>query len=55
MKKAEQEKDTGLKCKTCNAVFPSKTKLFDHLKQSGHAAHKWINKLFIYYFLLFGF
>jgi len=40
MKKAEQEKDTGLKCKTCNAVFPSKTKLFDHLKQSGHAAHK---------------
>jgi DnaJ family protein A protein 5 len=26
------------KCMKCNAGFPSKTKLFDHIKESGHAA-----------------
>jgi hypothetical protein len=40
MKKAEQEKEPGLKCKTCSNVFPSKTKLFDHIKTTGHAATK---------------
>lgn len=30
-----------MKCKTCGAIFPSKSKLFDHIKQSGHAATKY--------------
>jgi DnaJ family protein A protein 5 len=25
------------KCKTCNEVFPSKTKLFAHIEEEGHA------------------
>ena len=29
-----------MKCKTCNLSFSSKTKLFDHIKQTGHAATK---------------
>jgi DnaJ family protein A protein 5 len=27
-------------CLICNAEFPSKTKLFEHIKQTGHAALK---------------
>jgi hypothetical protein len=29
-----------MKCKTCGAVFPSNSKLFDHIKLTGHAAAK---------------
>jgi len=32
MKKVEQKKEAGLKCKACEVVFASKTKLFDHIK-----------------------
>lgn len=43
-----------MKCKTCNQVFPSKSKLFDHIKQTGHAATKttWINFVIFYIFII---
>ncbi|XP_054896553.1 dnaJ homolog subfamily C member 21 isoform X2 [Poeciliopsis prolifica] len=36
---AEQflEKEVNLRCVTCNDEFPTRNKLFDHLKTSGHA------------------
>ena len=42
-KKAEQEKaakSNPNKCNVCNEAFASKTKLFDHIKKSGHASAK---------------
>nr|XP_020456536.1 dnaJ homolog subfamily C member 21 isoform X2 [Monopterus albus] len=32
------EKDINLRCVTCNNEFPTRNKLFDHLKTSGHAS-----------------
>lgn len=28
-----------LKCAVCKVNFPSKNKLFDHIKEEGHAKH----------------
>jgi DnaJ family protein A protein 5 len=43
MKSAETELEDGIKqshvCQTCSNSFPSKNKLFDHLKKSGHAVY----------------
>ncbi|KAM6902290.1 dnaJ homolog subfamily C member 21 [Xenentodon cancila] len=50
---AEQlpEKEANLRCVTCNNEFPTRNKLFDHLKTSGHAtalsanaSHSSVNK-----------
>ncbi|XP_041816167.1 dnaJ homolog subfamily C member 21 isoform X3 [Chelmon rostratus] len=32
------EKEVNLRCVTCNNEFPTRNKLFDHLKASGHAS-----------------
>lgn len=32
------EKEVNLRCVTCNYEFPTRNKLFDHLKTSGHAS-----------------
>ncbi|XP_071322142.1 dnaJ homolog subfamily C member 21 isoform X2 [Trachinotus anak] len=32
------EKEVNLRCVTCNNEFPTRNKLFDHLKTSGHAS-----------------
>ncbi|XP_070706195.1 dnaJ homolog subfamily C member 21 isoform X2 [Pempheris klunzingeri] len=32
------EKEVSLRCVTCNNEFPTRNKLFDHLKTSGHAS-----------------
>ncbi|XP_054612421.1 dnaJ homolog subfamily C member 21 [Dunckerocampus dactyliophorus] len=32
------EKSINLRCVTCNGEFPTRNKLFDHLKSSGHAS-----------------
>lgn len=34
----EQAQDSQHRCATCNATFPSKTRLFQHIKDHGHAA-----------------
>lgn len=31
------QKEANLRCVTCNNEFPTRNKLFDHLKTSGHA------------------
>lgn len=36
----EQAQDNAHKCATCNAAFPSKTRLFQHIKDFDHAALK---------------
>merc|ERR1712107_551390 len=39
---SEDEEDTNkdkLKCEKCNSEFPSKNKLFNHLKSMGHAVY----------------
>ena len=39
VKGAKKSKDsTGLKCASCKESFPSRNKLFDHLKTTGHSA-----------------
>ncbi|KAM7392729.1 hypothetical protein PAMA_007715 [Pampus argenteus] len=44
------EKEVNLRCVTCNYEFPTRNKLFDHLKTSGHASalssapHSSVNK-----------
>lgn len=35
-----EQADDGQKCATCNATFPSRTRLFQHIKDHGHAALK---------------
>ncbi|XP_008295070.1 dnaJ homolog subfamily C member 21 isoform X2 [Stegastes partitus] len=47
----QPEKEGNLRCVTCNYEFPTRNKLFDHLKTSGHAtavsangAHSSVNK-----------
>ena len=35
---ADAQSDGGHKCASCNATFPSKTRLFQHIKDFGHAA-----------------
>ena len=35
---ADAQSDDGHKCASCNARFPSKTRLFQHIKDFGHAA-----------------
>lgn len=37
-KAAEASADAAHHCVKCNAGFPSKTKLFEHIKETGHAA-----------------
>ncbi|CAN6631034.1 hypothetical protein TRVA0_013S00320 [Trichomonascus vanleenenianus] len=37
-KKAKQVNEFALKCSVCQTEFPSRNKLFDHVKASGHAA-----------------
>lgn len=37
---AGQQADDAQKCATCNATFPSRTRLFQHIKDHGHAALK---------------
>lgn len=32
------QKEVNLHCVTCNNEFPTRNKLFDHLKTSGHAS-----------------
>lgn len=32
------QKEVNLRCVTCNYEFPTRNKLFDHLKASGHAS-----------------
>ncbi|XP_067003711.2 dnaJ homolog subfamily C member 21 [Anabrus simplex] len=32
-------KDVNVRCVTCQSVFPSKNKLFDHLKKTGHSVY----------------
>ncbi|XP_049549352.1 dnaJ homolog subfamily C member 21 [Anopheles darlingi] len=39
----EANSSTDLSCVTCNVKFPSKNKLFDHLKKTGHSVY--IDKL----------
>ena len=36
----EEKKQQGLRCSVCQEVFPSRNKLFQHIKQTGHAALK---------------
>ena len=35
---ATETTSSGVKCAVCQAEFPSKTKLFNHIKEKGHAA-----------------
>jgi DnaJ family protein A protein 5 len=35
---AAKDSEAGFKCAVCQAGFPSKTKLFNHIKDQGHAA-----------------
>lgn len=35
-----EQADDGQKCATCNSTFPSRTRLFQHIKDHGHAALK---------------
>ena len=37
--KTEDEETGSPACAQCSGTFPSKNKLFDHLKKSGHAVH----------------
>lgn len=39
-KQATQEQDTSLKCGVCNQDFDSRTKLFKHIRDEGHAELK---------------
>ncbi|GIQ86039.1 hypothetical protein KIPB_007814 [Kipferlia bialata] len=36
-RRAKNKRKNELKCRVCGEVFPSKNKMFDHLKNSGHA------------------
>jgi DnaJ family protein A protein 5 len=35
---AAKDSEAGFKCVVCQAGFPSKTRLFNHIKDQGHAA-----------------
>jgi DnaJ homolog subfamily A member 5 len=35
---AARDSEAGFKCAVCQAGFPSKTRLFNHIKDQGHAA-----------------
>ncbi|GAB7353882.1 hypothetical protein MBLNU459_g4237t1 [Dothideomycetes sp. NU459] len=39
----EQAGDDKFKCETCNAAFPSKTRMHQHIKDFGHAALKTVS------------